>query len=157
MDIHLADDRIVPAFTNSLALLMAVVWSIWFYKRHVGSTTQGATSSESRPKQNSPVDKESLPRSNPESITDLTNMDDGELYEKAWNELESETLDKGLWSKLYSKYEVQEEKIKAAYIQVRVEQEKEKQDIAHKKETGWGQPLEFTPGSIKPLSPREKW
>ena len=33
MDIHLADDRIVPAVTNSLALLMAVVWSIWFYNR----------------------------------------------------------------------------------------------------------------------------
>ena len=33
MDIHIADDRIVPAVTNSLALLMAVVWSIWFYNR----------------------------------------------------------------------------------------------------------------------------
>ena len=33
MDIHLADDRIVPAVTNSLALLMTVVWSIWFYNR----------------------------------------------------------------------------------------------------------------------------
>ena len=33
MDIHIADDRIVPAVTNSLALLMAVVWSIWFCNR----------------------------------------------------------------------------------------------------------------------------
>ena len=33
MDIHIADDRIVPAVTNSLALLMTVVWSIWFYNR----------------------------------------------------------------------------------------------------------------------------
>ena len=33
MDIYVADDRIVPAVTNSLALLMAVVWSIWFYNR----------------------------------------------------------------------------------------------------------------------------
>jgi hypothetical protein len=33
MDIHLADDRIVPAVANSLALLMTVVWSIWFYNR----------------------------------------------------------------------------------------------------------------------------
>ena len=33
MDIHLADDRIVPAVTNSLAVLMVVVWCIWFYNR----------------------------------------------------------------------------------------------------------------------------
>ena len=33
MDIHIANDRIVPVVTNSLAVLIAVVWSIWFYNR----------------------------------------------------------------------------------------------------------------------------
>ena len=33
MEIHIANDRIVPVVTNSLAVLMAVVWSIWFYNR----------------------------------------------------------------------------------------------------------------------------
>ena len=45
-----------------------------------------------------------------------------QLYAKVWVEIESNSIDKGLWSRLYVENEGDENRTKAAYIESRVNQ-----------------------------------
>jgi len=56
-----------------------------------------------------------------EASSDMEDLTDDELYALAWQELEEQTFDKGLWARLFAENSGDENKIKAAYIKERVE------------------------------------
>ena len=60
--------------------------------------------------------------STPSSDIDLHDSENDDIYEKVWNELESDSIDRGLWSRLYAKFGGNTEKLNAAYIAVRADQ-----------------------------------
>ena len=60
--------------------------------------------------------------STPSDDIDLYDSENDDIYEKVWNELESDSIDRGLWSRLYAKFGGNTEKLNAAYIAVRADQ-----------------------------------
>jgi hypothetical protein len=58
----------------------------------------------------------------PSDDIDLYDSENDDIYEKVWDELESDSIDRGLWARLYAKYGGDTEKLNAAYITVRADQ-----------------------------------
>ena len=71
----------------------------------------------------SPLDSVSqsffTPKNKVESVEPVAPED---FYEQAWEELEKGTYPKGLWARLYTENDGNEEKTKVAFIKARVEQ-----------------------------------
>ena len=68
----------------------------------------------------------------PSDDIDLYDSENDDIYEKVWDELESDSIDRGLWSRLYAKYGGDTEKLNAAYITVRADQlinERKKEEL----------------------------
>jgi len=70
---------------------------------------------ETKPVQDTPT-KKRLPERKQESIDDSAD----ELYAIAWDEVEANNTDKGLWARLYVRHDADEAKMKVAYIEERV-------------------------------------
>jgi len=70
---------------------------------------------ETKPAQDTPT-KKRLPERKQESIDDSAD----ELYAIAWDEVEANNTDKGLWARLYVKHDADEAKTKVAYLEERV-------------------------------------
>ena len=70
---------------------------------------------ETKPAQDTPT-KKRLPERKQESIDDSAD----ELYAIAWDEVEANNTDKGLWARLYVRHDADEAKMKVAYIEERV-------------------------------------
>ena len=67
---------------------------------------------------------------------DLYKLDDDELYRIIWDELENDSTDKAIWSRLYVKHEGNSEKIRVAYIEDRFIKLKKDRD-EQSKIVGW--------------------
>jgi hypothetical protein len=70
---------------------------------------------ETKPAQDTPT-KKRLPERKQESIDDSAD----ELYAIAWDEVEANNTDKGLWARLYVKHDADEAKTKVSYLEERV-------------------------------------
>ena len=79
---------------------------------------------ETKPVQDTPT-KKRLPERKQESIDDSAD----ELYAIAWDEVEANNTDKGLWARLYVEHNGDEGKTRVAYLKERVAQLTEEQKV----------------------------
>lgn len=114
--LQIRTDKVLQNVIANLTILPAVLWGILFLSNRKKKEQKVSERATDRQETDQKV------TSNKQKETENFSQDSLHFWEQALAEYEGETRNKGLWAKLYSEFNGNENSVKAQYISVRAQQ-----------------------------------